>query len=231
MLLWYKKKYLKNHPKHWVMNATNSQFLKYINVLRLDKVTYAGILCFGKPAALEKAILGYEFQYLEIDGTSWYDSKEKFTYQDPPPFEKNLFYLFRYIYPRLKRSLNNKYQEEEGRQISYNHSYNSIKEAVVNMLVHADYFGPSYSRIRVFNDRIELKNPGGMISSPSYFLRSEESRVRNGRIMRLFRNIGLSQRFGSGLHNIISGWSKDHSIKPVFHNSPERLIVILYKYK
>ena len=38
----------------------------------------------------------------------------------------------------------------------------AIREALVNLLMHSDYFSTMKPRIRVFSNRIEFMNPGGL---------------------------------------------------------------------
>jgi len=76
----------------------------------------------------------------------------------------------------------------------------ALREAVVNAVVHADYSqSGSPIRVAVFDDRIEIENPGLL----PFGLTIEEiqrgaSKLRNRVIGRVFHELGLIEQWGSG---------------------------------
>jgi ATP-dependent DNA helicase RecG len=77
----------------------------------------------------------------------------------------------------------------------------ALREAVINAVVHADYSQAGAPlRISVFDDRIEVENPGllpfGMTVED---MRMGVSRVRNRVIARTFRELGYIEQWGSGI--------------------------------
>jgi predicted HTH transcriptional regulator len=82
----------------------------------------------------------------------------------------------------------------------------AVREAVINAIVHADYsIGGAGTKIAVFDDRIEITNPGflpfGLTLEAAL---AGVSRLRNRVIGRTFRELGLIEQWGSGLGRIIS---------------------------
>ncbi len=82
----------------------------------------------------------------------------------------------------------------------------AVREAVVNAVVHADYsIGGMNIRIAVFDDRIEITNPGmlpfGITMEAAI---SGASKVRNRVIGRVFKELGLIEQWGSGIGRMIA---------------------------
>ena len=88
-----------------------------------------------------------------------------------------------------------------------------VKEAVINMLVNNDYIHGCTPVVELFSDRLELTAIGGLpegISEEDFF--NGVSMPRNREILRVFRDIGMSEHFGSCPDRIL----KDYDRRSVF---------------
>lgn len=81
-----------------------------------------------------------------------------------------------------------------------------IREAVINALLHTDYSIKGASiQIAIFDDRIELTNPGCLPFGLSFEAAlSGISQLRNRVIGRIFRELNLIEQWGSGLGRMLS---------------------------
>ena len=83
----------------------------------------------------------------------------------------------------------------------------ALREAIYNSLCHKDFSGP-HNQMRVYNDRIELWNPGVL---PSQLLPAEKvfephsSYPRNKNIATVFYRAGHVERWGRGIEKILDG--------------------------
>ena len=75
-----------------------------------------------------------------------------------------------------------------------------FKEAIINALAHRDYYdkGARIS-VEVFNDRIEVSNPGGLVSGIPKNEFGKRSLSRNPLIFGLFERIRMVEQVGSGI--------------------------------
>ncbi|WP_051555274.1 ATP-binding protein [Legionella fairfieldensis] len=85
-------------------------------------------------------------------------------------------------------------------------------------MVHADYsqLGTPI-RIAIFDDRIEIENPGLLrfgLTIPD--IKQGISKLRNRIIGRIFHAIGLIERWGSGIQRIISSCQEGGFPEPKF---------------
>ena len=80
-----------------------------------------------------------------------------------------------------------------------------LREAVVNAVVHADYSQKGAPiRVSYFDDRIEIENPGILLSGLTVDdILAGVSRLRNRVIGRVFRELGLIEQWGSGMRLIM----------------------------
>ncbi len=90
----------------------------------------------------------------------------------------------------------------------------ALREALVNLIIHTDYFSRANPRIKVFSDRFEFFNPGSLPKKIEYILEEDFSLQRNPIIAKIFRFIRLAESIGSGFHKMIEGWEQHYGIKP-----------------
>jgi ATP-dependent DNA helicase RecG len=104
----------------------------------------------------------------------------------------------------------------------------SIREALVNMLMHADYFSPSCSRIRIFTNRIEFYNPGGL-PKPFEELKSKDiSLPRNPLLAKLFRMVNLAENAGFGFDKIDENWKAYSKTEPDYKIEFDSFVLNFY---
>lgn len=105
----------------------------------------------------------------------------------------------------------------------------AIREAVINAIVHADYaMKGARIQIAIFSDRIEITNPGGLPYGQTIDQAlSGISRMRNRVIGRLFRELKLIERLGTGIRRIIGCYHVENK-QPVFEELDTHFRVTLY---
>ncbi|MGC9030559.1 MAG: ATP-binding protein, partial [Desulfomonilaceae bacterium] len=106
----------------------------------------------------------------------------------------------------------------------------AVREALINAVVHADYsIGGMQIRLAVFDDRIEIANPGmlpfGITMEAAL---SGVSRLRNRVIGRVFRELGLIEQWGSGIGRMIAACNEAGIAAPSFEEIGNSFRVTLY---
>ena len=104
----------------------------------------------------------------------------------------------------------------------------ALREALVNMLMHADYFSPMKSRIRVFTDRIEFENPGGFPRPIDELLRTDVSIPRNPVIAKLFRCAKLCENAGFGFDKM-QQWNEEDSKLVSFRDEKMDCALVVFR--
>lgn len=76
----------------------------------------------------------------------------------------------------------------------------AFKEAIINALAHRDYYDKGGRiTIELFNDRVEISNPGGLVSAISRNDFGKRSLSRNPLIFGLFERMRMVEQIGSGI--------------------------------
>jgi ATP-dependent DNA helicase RecG len=151
--------------------------------------------------------------YLEIMGTSYSDAPTRYNYRLSE--EENLFRFYFSIFERLIKKIDLPFTlRADGFATDSQPQLVAIREALVNLLMHCDYFSPMKPRIRVFLDRIEFLNPGSLPKDIESIIKEDFTMPRNPIIAKIFRVIKLSENAGSGFDKMFSGWKSYYEIEP-----------------
>ncbi|MFH1910760.1 MAG: ATP-binding protein, partial [Pseudomonadota bacterium] len=113
----------------------------------------------------------------------------------------NIDYVMHFIKQelRVRYAMTGRPQREE----IYEIPLDAIREAVVNAVSHRDYFQyGAHTTVEVFDDRIELSNPGGLPKGlpPEEF--GKRAMRRNQIIASLLQRVRLVENMGTGINKI-----------------------------
>ena len=164
-------------------------------------LTIGGLLMFGK---LEKILeFNHDFiiDYIEIPGASIKEAHTRYTYRMQE--QENIWDYFKAISYRLRTRLDNPYSPlANGFAPDDESQMYCVREALVNFLAHADYFSEIHSTVRVYDNSIELQNPGSFPVDLKMVGLSLVSQPRNPNILRFFKLAKLSENGGYGIDKI-----------------------------
>ena len=103
--------------------------------------------------------------------------------------------------------------------------HKAVREAVTNMIIHADFMVNGLLRMGKYDDRIVLTNPGLLKLPLEQIYKGGESKARNQRMQNMFRMIGYGENLGSGFPLILNAWNEKHWIKPESQEQSELMLV------
>jgi ATP-dependent DNA helicase RecG len=106
----------------------------------------------------------------------------------------------------------------------------AMREAIINALVHTDYaMGGTTVTIAIFDDRIEITNPGGLPFGMTIDQAlTGSSRVRNYVIARVFNALQLIEQWGTGIKRINEACKENNLQPPLFQELGNQFRVTLY---
>ena len=120
------------------------------------------------------------------------------------------------------------------REERYDYPLEAIREIVINMLIHRDYRNSSGSIIKIYDDRIEFFNPGGLfggLTKEELLKFNYQPQARNKLIAKAFKEIGKVERYGSGMKRIFTICKNYGIVPPQINIKLNTFELILYKDK
>lgn len=105
-----------------------------------------------------------------------------------------------------------------------------IRETVANALIHQDLMQKGASvMIEIFDDRIEISNPGQPAVHVSRFI--DEYLSRNERLADVMRRLGVCEEKGSGIDKVVNGAEALQLPAPEFLVDHVRTTCVLYGHR
>jgi len=100
------------------------------------------------------------------------------------------------------------------RQEVWEYPPEALREAIVNAVCHRDYFSTGNIQIGIYDDRVEIWNPGKLPEplTPAMLKGEHQSIPNNPLIANAFFLIRYIEQWGKGTNKIIE-WCKDHGLE------------------
>jgi ATP-dependent DNA helicase RecG len=118
------------------------------------------------------------------------------------------------------------------RQEKWEYPPDAIREAITNAVCHRDYESSGSVQIRIFDDRIEIWNPGQLPESLTVedLKKKHESKPRNRLIARCFFLVKFIEEWGTGTNKIVDWCLKQDLPEPLFEEAAGSFVVNLRKF-
>jgi predicted HTH transcriptional regulator len=116
------------------------------------------------------------------------------------------------------------------RQDIYELPPDSIRELVVNAVMNCSYLQASHIQVAIYDDRLEITSPGGLLSGVTIDLMKEGySKIRNRALANAFVYMNLVEAWGSGIPKLMKAM-KEYGLKdPEFIDMDVAFRINLYR--
>ncbi len=213
---------VESHTSFKLSKKNLVSFLTSVGIYKDGKINNAGVLMFAaKPEQFirySEVICG---AFKGTDRTYIYDRKDV---RDDLLTQLNESMAF------IQRQLNVR-SEIRGinRDDIYEIPLDALREAVVNAIVHRDYSMRGTSiYVAVYDDRVEIENPGGFTAGVTKQNFGKISIRRNLILADLFHRMGKVERMGSGIRRMAS-LMKQAGLKPPVFEADTFFRAIFYR--
>lgn len=116
----------------------------------------------------------------------------------------------------------------------WDYPVDALREIVLNAIIHRDYMQSADTVIKIFDHKIEFFNPGKLpagITVKKLISGDYVSKPRNKKIAEAFKEVGLIEKYGSGIRRIIDAFRQHGSKEPVFEEIADTTFNICYNCK
>ncbi len=200
------------NPDHVWGELPDQEFLEMMGGYRRDRreqiegLTIAGLMMFGTGVSIRdefsNIFMDYRNETGTDDDTRWVD---RVTYDGT--WENNLFNFFRKVMPKLTEDLKKPFMLENQQRVEDTPMHKAIREAFVNMIIHADYrMDAGVLKVIKSADGLRFTNPGNLKLPKEQIYRGGDSKARNPHIQTMLRMIGYGDNAGSGFPDILKIW-------------------------
>lgn len=231
----YKSILAKRYPSLNYLEMQNQDFLESIGVYRKNRdtgvmnLTIGGLLFFGKYNSILDRFPHYHVDFFDKRGNTqrWSFRIESGNLDFP---DLNLFNYYRLVSEKLLLSIDRDFELDE-----YTIRKNptdltiALREAFVNMIIHADYFLNTTALIvEIHEPYYVFINPGIMKIPIEDFFTGGKSLARNPLLVSLFTRMGASEHAGTGSKKIIDVVVKNRFKAPELESDLEKTFLKLW---
>ena len=199
----------------------DAMFLRRIGAVREDKdtgkfhPTVAGLLMFGYEYEITAVFPNYFLDYQENRTNGIYARWTDRITSQSGDWSGNVFDFLLRVIPKLQADLKVPFMFKGNHLDEDTPLHKAVREATVNMLANADFYGRRGVVVQKGADGFRFANPGSMRVSLTEAIQDSASDPRNGVMMKMLAMIKYGERAGSGLQGIFKTWQS------VYHCAPK----------
>jgi predicted HTH transcriptional regulator len=196
-----------------------------------ENLTVAGLLMFGEESSIAEYFPHYFLDYRErlsdIPDQRW---SNRITSQDGN-WSGNLYDYYFKVIGRVTSDIDIPFHLEGDEYIRQSETrvHKALREAVLNTIIHANYYGDTGIVIEKKKSFFQFSNPGNLRIPLEKAIAGGNSDPRNPLLFKMFAQIGLGERSGYGLESIHTTWKQHHWKRPALTEEfqPERTTLTL----
>lgn len=192
-------------------NTSVGQVLSQLGLLHGGKLNVAGFLLFGRNP--QRLITQATLRCARFKGTT------EVHFIDMEAIQGNIIDQVRQAMAFVKRNIRMGAEIRDlQREELWEYPLEALREAITNAACHRDYGSTANVQIRIFDDRLEIWNPGGLPEGMTIadLWRKHESIPRNRLIAQAFFLIKYIEQFGTGIQRILDDCHAQNAPEPVF---------------
>jgi len=207
------------------IEESTAEVLEKLGLVKDGNATWAAILAFGKEPQkplLQSAVHCGRFK---LDKTQIIDDLMIET-DLINQVDESMKFITRHISVRYE------FEGKPKRKEVWEYPLEALREAVINAIVHRDYTASSNVQVEIYDDRIEIWNPGRLlpgITIEDLYKKEHKSLIRNKLIAQIFYDIGYIEKYGSGTIKIIELCKQNGIPLPDFREINGGLSIIFRK--
>jgi len=185
-----------------------------------ELVNAAALLFTGSP---QWYIPQAQLQCARFAGTSSVQFIDEATYTGP--VFAQLDYSLKFVTRNTKQAIRITGKPEH--DVVPEYPVEAIREAVINAICHRNYTEPGMVQVRIYDDRLEVWNPGNLPPelTIAQLYHEHSSHPRNPRLAGAFHHAGLIERWGTGTLRIITACQLHGIGQPEFSTMSGNFIV------
>lgn len=170
------------------------QVLEKLDLIKEGKITWAAILLFGKEP--QRFVLQAKIHCGRFKAS-------KMNILDDKMIEGDLIAQIEGAMDFVKKHTSVRFEitGRPRREEIWEYPLQAMREGIINAIVHREYTAPSEIQIEVYDDRIEIWNPGGLppaLRIDDLYKENHKSIPRNKVIAQIFYDAELIEKYGSG---------------------------------
>jgi len=174
----------------------------------------------------------FEFPQYFLDYQEKFDSKIRWSdrvVSSSGEWSGNIFDFFFKAATKLTSDIKRPFKLDGIFRVDDTPVHKAVREALVNTLVNADYYGRQGIVIQKYPEKFVFENPGSFRIPLQDAFDGGTSDPRNATILKMFSMIDIGERAGSGIPGIVSVWEENFKTKPAYEqtSNPSRVTTTL----
>ncbi len=182
-----------------------------LNLFRDGKLTNTSILLFGKDP--QKFFVQAKIRAARFKGTEGRDFLDMKVLEGTIPDlrEKALAFIAEHIKHAVFFDANQRFDKWE-------YPFRALEEILNNALVHRDYWSNADTHLSIYDDRIEIWNPGELPKplTPTLLMRKHLSIPRNRFLAERLFYIKYIEHWGQGTNRVVATMREEKLADPIF---------------
>ncbi|WP_426127939.1 ATP-binding protein [Pararhizobium sp. PWRC1-1] len=185
-------------------------------------ITNLGAILLARDVTLFPSIAGKAVRIIKYIGRD--KSKSDFEHEGKKGYAVGFTGMMKFLMDRLPKE--ERYINGVRRMVPH-FPETAIREVIANAMIHQDFtIGGVGPVVEIYENRIEVTNPGNSLIATDRIL--DERRSRNEKLASTMRAFGLCEERGGGLDKTLIEIEADHLPPPDFISSENSMRVVLF---